>query len=111
MKKLIIVSLALSPSMLLAEGLANIGALVNYILGFINLLMPLFAGLALLYFFWGLAKFISNSGDTAGRAEGKSLMIWGLVALFVMLSFLGLIQIAKNDLGLGVGTPLPLIKR
>lgn len=111
MKKFLAIVLMLSPNLAFAEGLSNFGQLVNYVLGFINLLMPVVGGLALLAFFWGLAQFISKSGDAAGRADGKNLMVWGLVALFIMVSFVGLIQIVKNDLGLGVGSPIPYIKK
>jgi hypothetical protein len=91
--------------------ISNFGQFINYILGFINLLMPVIGGLALLSFLWGLAQFILRSGDSAGRAEGKSLMIWGLVALFIMVSFLGILTLAKRDLGLNTRTGIPYIKR
>lgn len=111
MKKFLAIALMLSPNLAFAEGLSNFGQLVNYILGFINLLMPVVGGLALLAFFWGLAQFISKSGDAAGRADGKSLMIWGVVALFIMVSFLGIITIAKSNLGLDTKSGIPYIKK
>jgi hypothetical protein len=52
--------------------------------------------LALLFFFWGVAKFILNADNDEKRTEGKKVMIWGIIALFVMVSVWGLINILAN---------------
>ena len=48
--------------------------------------------MALLAFFWGLAKYIFHSNDEEKKAEGKNIMIWGIVALFVMASVWGIVK-------------------
>jgi len=48
--------------------------------------------LALLGFFWGIAMFIWNAGNEKRRAEGRNIMMWGLITLFVMLSILGILN-------------------
>jgi hypothetical protein len=82
--------------------------LVNGLLTLINPLLVLLVALSLLAFFWGLAKFIYKSGDPASHADGKKLMIWGIIALFVLTSFLGIIQFVSNDLGFNFGG-IPLL--
>lgn len=57
-------------------------------------------GVALLIFIWGLAKFIFKSGDEKGHEEGIALMKWGIIALFVMVSVLGIIGFMQSALGL-----------
>lgn len=57
------------------------------------------AGLALLVFFWGLVKFIRSVSET-GKTEGRTFMIWGIVALFVMMSVWGIIGFMQRELGL-----------
>lgn len=81
--------------------------LVRIIINLINPLLVLLAGLALLAFFWGLAKFIFRvGGDEKAVDEGKRTMQWGLVALFVMLSIWGIIRFLQSDF-LGIcGTKL-----
>ncbi|OHA91952.1 MAG: hypothetical protein A2723_00400 [Candidatus Zambryskibacteria bacterium RIFCSPHIGHO2_01_FULL_52_18] len=76
-------------------------------LDLVLLLVPLVASLALLAFFWGLAKFIYNvSGDEKAVGEGKNLMKWGLIALFVMVSVWGILRFAYGELGFsGFGVP------
>lgn len=65
--------------------------------------MTVAAGCALLFFFWGLAKFIFNAGDAKGNQEGRQLMLWGVVALFVLLSVWGLVRFVQETL-LGIET-------
>ena len=70
----------------------------------INLLFPVVGGLALLYFFWGLAKFILAAGDEEAREKGKSIMIWGIVALFIIVSVWGLVAWLGTLLGIEAGS-------
>lgn len=66
----------------------------------VGLLLPLAASVALLYFFWGMAKFIKNSGSEDGREEGKQTMIWGVVALFAIIAVWGLVTFVGEALGI-----------
>jgi heme/copper-type cytochrome/quinol oxidase subunit 2 len=75
----------------------NLTEVVRLLINLINPLIVVVAGLALLVFIWGLVKFIAESGDAKSHADGKKLMIWGVIALFVMVSFLGIIQFFYTD--------------
>ena len=66
----------------------------------VNRLIPLMAGLALLVFFYGLFQSIAKAGDKAGVEAGKNLMVWGVIALFVMLSAWGLVKFIQSGLNL-----------
>ncbi|MGM0482456.1 MAG: hypothetical protein ACQEP6_01145 [Patescibacteria group bacterium] len=57
-----------------------------------NFAVFLFA-VALLVFLWGMAKFILKADSDTEREKGKQVMIWGLIALFVMLSVWGIVHI------------------
>ena len=57
--------------------------------------VPVLVALALLFFVWGLAQWILNMSDTDKHKEGKERMIWGLVALFVIMSVAGLVAILQ----------------
>ena len=56
------------------------------------------AAIALLVFFWGLVKFIMKAGDEKAVAEGRRLMLWGIVALFVMVSVWGLVYFIGDEI-------------
>jgi hypothetical protein len=75
------------------------------ILPLVNSLTVLLASVALLSFFYGLMRFILNVGNTGEKAvkEGKDLMVWGLVALFVMVSVWGILRFFYSDLGFTSG--------
>ena len=80
---------------------------INYLLSLINILNPILFTLAFLIFFWGLSKFILSSGSKDEVQKGKDYMLWGIAALFILLSFMAIINLASNDLGFGGvnGTP------
>ncbi len=56
--------------------------------------------LAVVYFLWGMIKFLQNADDAEGRKEGQSHMVWGIVGLFIMLSARGIINVILSTLGL-----------
>jgi len=92
-------------------GNANIGyftSLANQVTNFLGLLTPIIFALAIIYFFWGLAKFILAAGDEEARAQGKSIMIWGVVAIFVMISVYGLVTLLGSIVGVSNVTTVTL---
>lgn len=59
---------------------------------------------ALLYFFWGILKFVMNAGEVSGRDEGKQSILWGLIGMFIMVSVFGIIKIILNTFGIPTST-------
>lgn len=77
---------------------------------FANVLNPvigLLFALAMLYFFWGLFKFISNTADEDGRAEGKRVIVNGLIGMAVMFSVFGIVRLIVNTLEIGDTQGIP----
>ena len=85
--------------------LGNITKLLNAIGNLVNLATPIVVGLALLAFFWGLVKFIFAASDD-DKKSGKSFMIGGIVAIFVMVSIVGIVKFIGNAFGVGQGGDL-----
>lgn len=73
--------------------------MVDLLVDLINPLLALLVALAILVFFKGLVSFIAKSGDSKSHAEGRSLMVWGLVGLFVMVSVFGILRFFFSDFG------------
>ncbi|MEI6843601.1 MAG: hypothetical protein WCK48_03825 [bacterium] len=67
---------------------SSFGDVIGYVLNLLGLVIPiLFIG-AFIFFFWGLSKFIlSGAGDQAGRKKGQDYMMWGILALFILVTF------------------------
>ncbi len=52
---------------------------------------------ALAYFFWGVVQYtIAQTQES--KDEGRSYMVWGIIALTVMFSVYGLIRIVSNTI-------------
>jgi len=56
--------------------------------------------IALLVFVWGLVMFIANSGHEDRLAEGRRRMMWGVAALFVIVSIWGLVALLQQITGI-----------
>ncbi len=69
-------------------------------IGALTTSMPLLLSLAILVFFWGIVKFINHAGDEKAVEEGKQLMIWGLIGLFVIVGIWGIVGYIQSTLGL-----------
>ncbi len=65
----------------------------------------IFGMLAVAAFFYGLARFILAAGDPKKIVEGKNAMIYGIIALFVLVSIVGIISFFQRSLGTDTYTP------
>jgi len=68
-------------------------------------IIPLIFALAFLFFLWNIFRFVQSS-DKTNKEEAKTRMVWGLIALFVMLSVWGIIAILSKTLGITPSVPL-----
>ncbi len=93
----------LTPVVAFGAQVKDLKDLIKTLTDLVSLTIPLVAALALLAFFWGLAKFILNADDEESRKSGKQFMIWGIIALFVMVSVWGLVQVIAQTFGIGTG--------
>ncbi len=84
----------------------NLKELGGFILSLLlDYVIPIIIGFAVVVFLWGILKFITKAGDEGAQTEGKQLMLWGIIALFVMTSVWGLVHILTNTFGLPYGIP------
>lgn len=91
-------------STLAATAPRNVADLIGIFTNILLLAVPIVFSLTLFVFFWGLTKFFFFSGDNdEARADGRRLMVWGTIALFVMLSIWGFIRILQDTLFGGRG--------
>ena len=105
MKKNIIYAgiLFILPVLALAAPLEGVKGLLISFGGFIDILIRLVFGLSLVYFFWGVSQFILKAGEPKLREEGKNKMIWGIVALFVIVSIYGILNFIGQALDIDSG--------
>jgi hypothetical protein len=89
----------------------NFQGVLGYITCIINSsIIPLIFALAVVMFIWGAVNFfIINADEEAKREQGKQFMIWGILALTVMLSVWGLVAILGSTFGINTSI-LPQVK-
>ncbi|MFA6523915.1 MAG: hypothetical protein WC264_01345 [Candidatus Paceibacterota bacterium] len=79
----------------------KLGDLLGYITCIISKsVIPLIFALAIASFIWGVVQYVINNDDEAKKAKGKMFMIWGIIALTVMVSVWGLVSILGNTFGI-----------
>jgi len=73
-------------------------------------IVPLLITLAVVIFIWGIVKFISKADEPGEREEGRQFMMYGIVALFVLVSIWGLVGIIQGTFGVGTDTLIPQLQ-
>lgn len=68
-------------------------------------LTVLIVSLAVVFFLWGVFKFMLRDEDN--REEGKQFMFWGIVGIFVMVSVWGLVNIFSSTFKLNNRIDIP----
>jgi hypothetical protein len=93
-------TLFLIPLFASAQSLAPLGNLITSLNNIVNRLVPLAITVAMLAFFWGLIKYLYK-GSKEDVKKGRSMMIYGILALFVMVSIWGLVRLLQTAFGIG----------
>jgi hypothetical protein len=92
-------SIVFLPLITNAQGGGDLTFLINSGTSLIvQVLIPLAFALTLLYFFWGVAKYIKSIGSE--KDEGKQIMVWGIIALFIASSIWGILAFIQDELGI-----------
>ncbi len=108
MKKALSISVLFAtvfPSMVHAQGIGGIFNLLQQANDLINRLIPFVIALTVLIFLWGVFKFVIAGADGDARKEAQGYMIWGVIALFVMVSVWGLVNILIRTFSLDTTAP------
>ncbi len=67
---------------------------------YVNYIIPILITLGIAYFIWGLISY-AIAKDEEAKTKGRGAMIWGLIAILVMVSIWGLIAVLQNTFGIG----------
>ncbi len=80
----------------------NLGTLITSAINLIkNGVIPLIILLIMLAFFWGVFLYIWKAkSDPKAHAEGRQFMIWAIVAIAVVFSWMGLVSFLQGTFGI-----------
>jgi len=99
----IVLSLAVLTPVVSFALLTGTAGLLKSIGGLMNPIISIMVGLAIIYFFWGMGQFILHAGEPEAREEGRQKMIWGVVAIAVMVSIYGIVGFLGGIFGISTG--------
>lgn len=68
----------------------------NVVRDIIQPLLALLFALALFYFGGGVVNMIIGSGDPKKLAKGRSVLLWGIIGFFVMVSAVAIISVVTD---------------
>jgi hypothetical protein len=96
----------LVPVLVRAQAFDDAQSFVDFIIGtIINPLIPVLVGIALVYFLFGVYKFVASAANERERESGRLYMLYGIIGLFVMLGVWGLLAILTGTFGLQLMVP------
>jgi len=100
-KKIFIIATSLLPSFVFAESTStSLSGLITSATDITNnILVPMAFSLCLFYFFWGIAKYVKEgAASDKAAAEGRRIMLNGLIGMFVAFSIWGIIKLLQTEL-------------
>lgn len=103
-KKLLPLAWLAVPFIASAQTIENIVAKIQSIA---TLLVPIFITIALIYFIYGVIKYITAGGEEEERKKARNTIIYGIIGLFAIVSVWGLITILNRFFGVSSGGTIP----
>ena len=95
MRKIFISIMVFGPALALAAG-PTIEGLIGKIRNIMDLVNPLLMVIVFAVFLYGIIRYITSAGDENKRKEAKNYIIYGLIGMFVLIAWWGIIQIVLN---------------
>lgn len=84
----------------------RLGTIIENIKALLNQIIPILLIIGTIVFLWGVIMFLTAGADEEKRAGARSLMIYGLIGLFVMVAVWGIVNVLVGFFGVG-GTGVP----
>jgi uncharacterized membrane protein len=89
----------------------NYASIIGKLVEFLDeTIVPILIGLTVVYFLYGVMKFVKSAGDQKARDEAKNTIMYGLIGLAVMVTVWGLVAIIANSLTGDSNIGIPQLK-
>ena len=99
MKKIIALGFGFSAPLFASAATSTVDSILAQLIGYMNYIVPALVTIAVIYFIWGVITFISSSDEEAKKG-GRAKIINGLIGLFVIVAFWGIIGLVKRTFGI-----------
>ena len=75
---------------------STVGSVLATLIGYLNYIVPALITIAVVYFIWGVITFMTSSDEEA-KKMGRTKIINGLIGLFIIVAFWGVIGLVKRS--------------
>ncbi len=96
------------PILALAYSNTTIGDIVATVGGLVSYIIPVLITIAVAYFIWGIVQY-SFTSDEEAKKKAKNVIIQGLIGLFVIVAFWGIIAIVQRTFGVDSEPVSPIV--
>lgn len=103
---LFLASISLPATSVFAQTVTTVPALLTRLEEILNVIIPFIIGLAVFTIIWGIFIYITKAGEEEKRSEAKLYIVWGIIAVFSMLSIWGFVNILVNSFGIPINPPI-----
>lgn len=80
--------------------------LITTLISLINTLIPIIVGVGLLFFIYNLTRFILHEDNDEERVRVRQQMLWGVLALFAIVTLWGLVNVLVSFFNLPDYSPV-----
>jgi hypothetical protein len=84
------------------QGGTGLNDIIDWFVGLLRIAVPILVSIAVIYFIINVIKFVVAKGGE-DKTAARDHMVWGLIGLFVILAFWGIIALISNTLEIGLG--------
>lgn len=81
---------------------SGIGYILKIVSQILNFLIPILITVAVVWFILGIIKYVTANNEDAQK-EGRTMIISGVIGLFVITAIWGLVKIIGDTFGIGSG--------
>lgn len=103
MRKLFILgstALLVMPMLVFSESGGGIVGIISIFNNILSMIIPVLVTLAVVYFIWGVIQYLLV-GNEEKKKKAKEVIFSGLIGLFVIISFWGIIRVISNTINVG----------
>ncbi len=72
---------------------SSLAGVVAYIIGIINIILPVLTLLALVLVLYSGLRYVLKAEESKGKGPEREAIMWGLIALFVIVSVWGILRV------------------
>lgn len=79
---------------------ATFNSIITTIKSAVDLFIPLVMTIAVAVFLYGIVLYISSGGDAEKEKTARGYIIYGIIGLFVLVAFWGLVTVLTSTFGI-----------